>query len=87
MNYRLYDGFNVLEAGQNEMTYIRLRGKALAEKNGKRVRCELYNECRNRWEYVGTSMPDGYFINSYGDRCKLDENGRNYRIIKDKENG
>ena len=80
-HYKFYNGFKEVEVGEQNMSYLRRRGKQLAEELGVRITLNVLNEYSGRWEYLGVDLPDGTYVNSFGDICKLNEDGRGYTII------
>ena len=79
--YQFVVGFALIEKGEADFRYMRLRGKELAAQLGKPVSLRVHNEYLGRWQALGTDYPDGTCINSFGDIMVLDEDGNNYKII------
>lgn len=81
--YRFRKGFDIIEEGEAVMKYIRYRGKELAKMKGEPITHECFNEPLCKWQNLGASRPDGLFINGYGQLCKLEDDCRNYSLVKD----
>lgn len=79
--YKFSCGFETIEEGEATFLYLRRRNDELAAIYGKPVTMHVYNEFVPRWERLGTSYPDGKHVNSFGDICILEPDGRNYKHL------
>lgn len=79
--YEFRKGTEVVEAGEDEMIYVRRRGLELAKEYNSNIRIMMYNKPLCKWQDLGYYTPEQKYVNSFGNICELNEDGRNFRIV------